>query len=85
MCKRDPGSEWTVVKEESMNHAEMFEWKYSNSTGPRKARQVKSKVESMLIILFDIKGTDCKEFIIAVQTVKSAYYLDILQWQHENV
>jgi hypothetical protein len=38
-----------------------------------KARQVKSKVKSMLIIFFDIKGILHKEFFLAGQTVNSAY------------
>jgi hypothetical protein len=35
-----------------------------NSRRPGKARQVKSKVKSMLIISFDIKGIVHKEFIL---------------------
>jgi hypothetical protein len=31
---------------------------------PKKARQVKSKVKSMLIIFFDIKGIVHKEFVL---------------------
>jgi hypothetical protein len=38
------------------------------------ARQVKSKVKSMLIIFFDIEGIVHKEFPMVVQTVNSAYY-----------
>jgi hypothetical protein len=44
----------------------------------KKARQAKSKVKSMLIIFFDIKGIVYKEFILAAQTVNSAYYRDAL-------
>jgi hypothetical protein len=40
----------------------------------KRARQVKSKVKSMLIIFFHIKGTLHLEFIQAGQTVKSTYY-----------
>jgi hypothetical protein len=36
-----------------------------NSSRPRKARQAKSKVKSMLIIYFDIKVIVHKEFILA--------------------
>jgi hypothetical protein len=36
---------------------------------PQKARQMKSKVKSMLIIFFDIKGIVHKAFILAGQTV----------------
>jgi histone-lysine N-methyltransferase SETMAR len=50
------------------------QWKSPNSQTPKKAQQVKSKVKSMLIIFFDIKGIVHKEFILAGQTVNSAYY-----------
>jgi hypothetical protein len=40
----------------------------------KKVRQVKSKVKSMLIIFIDIKVH--KEFVLAGQTVNSAYYCD---------
>jgi hypothetical protein len=42
----------------------------------KNARQVKSKVKSMLIILFDIKGIVDKEYVLAVRTVNFAYYCD---------
>jgi hypothetical protein len=45
----------------------------------RKARRTKSKVKSMLIIFFDIKGNGLKELILAGQTVSSAYECDILR------
>jgi hypothetical protein len=51
----------------------------------KKVRQVKSKVKSMLIIFFDIKGIVHKEFILAGQTVNSIYYCDILRRLCENV
>jgi hypothetical protein len=38
---------------------------------------MKSKVKSMLIIFCDIKGNVHKEFILAGQTVSSAYYCDV--------
>jgi hypothetical protein len=45
----------------------------SINSRPRKARQVKIKDESMLIIFFDIKGIVHKEFILAGHTVNSEY------------
>jgi hypothetical protein len=45
----------------------------------RVVRQVKSKVKSMLILFFDIKGIVHKEFILAGQTINSAYYCDVLR------
>jgi hypothetical protein len=49
-----------------------------NSPKPKKARQVKCKVKSMLIILFDIKGIVHKEFVLANQTANPAYYSDVI-------
>jgi hypothetical protein len=46
-----------------------------NSPRPR---MVKSKVKSVFIVFFDIKGIDHKEVVLAGQTVNSAYYYDIL-------
>jgi hypothetical protein len=56
--------------EESMGRT----WKDQNHRDQKKVRQMRSKVKSMLIILFDIKGIVHKEFIQAGQTVNSAYY-----------
>jgi hypothetical protein len=41
-----------------------------NSPRPKKARQVKSKVKSRLIIFFDIRGIVYKEFVQAGQSVR---------------
>jgi hypothetical protein len=40
---------------------------------------------SMLIVVFDIKGIVYKEFVLAGQTVCSAYYCDVLRQLRENV
>jgi hypothetical protein len=50
-----------------------------------KWRQVKSKVKGMLIIFFGFKGVVRKEFILAGQTVNSAYYCVVLRRLCENV
>jgi hypothetical protein len=39
----------------------------------------------MLIIFFNIKVTVHKEFVLAGQTVNSAYYCDVLRRLRENV
>jgi hypothetical protein len=61
------------------------QWKGPNSLKPKKARQVNSKVKSMLITFFDINGIIHKEFVLAGQTVNSAYYCDISWRLCENV
>jgi hypothetical protein len=48
--------------------------KSPNSPRPKKGKKVKSKVKSIFIISFDIKGTVCKEFVLAGQAVNFAYY-----------
>jgi hypothetical protein len=48
------------------------QWKSPNSSRPKKVRQLKSNIKSMLIIFFDIKGIVHKEFILAGQIVNSA-------------
>jgi hypothetical protein len=42
-------------------------------TETEKAKHVKSKVKSMLIIFFDIEGVVHKGFVLAGQTVNSVY------------
>jgi histone-lysine N-methyltransferase SETMAR len=63
------------------------QWKRSNSPRPNKARQVKRKVKSMLIIFFHAKGKGIfhKQFVLSGQTVNSAYYCDVLRQLCENV
>jgi hypothetical protein len=46
---------------------------------------VKSIIKSMLIISFGVKGIVKKEFVLAGQTVNSAYYCDVLRRRRENV
>jgi hypothetical protein len=50
-----------------------------------KARQVKSKVKSILIIFFDIKRIVHKELPLEGQTVNFACYCDVLWPLRENV
>jgi hypothetical protein len=57
------------------------QWKRPNSLKLKKARQVKSKVKSMLIIL----TSDCSQFVLAGQTINFAYYCDILLLLHGSV
>jgi hypothetical protein len=72
-----------AFEEESMSRTRVFEW-HGNSPTLKEARQ-KSKVKSMLIIFFDIKGIDHKGFVLAGQTVNSAYYCDVLWPLHGTV
>jgi hypothetical protein len=55
-----------------------------NSPCRKKARQLKGKAKSMLIIFFDIKRIVHKEFVQAGQTVSSTYCCDVLRRLREN-
>jgi hypothetical protein len=74
-----------MIREESMNHTQVFKWKSPNSLRQKKARQATSKVKSILIIFFDISGIIHKEFILPSQTVHCTYYCDVLWGLCENV
>jgi hypothetical protein len=52
--------------------------KSPNSLRLKEVRKVKSKVKSMLIIFFDIKGIVHKEFVLEGQTVNFAYNFHVL-------
>jgi hypothetical protein len=45
-------------------------------TGEEQSQRVKLKSKSMLIIYFHIRATVRKEFVLAGQTINSAYYHD---------
>jgi hypothetical protein len=77
-CNGDPGNIGQAFGEESLSQTFVFEWKSPNSLRPKKVKQVKSDVRSMLIISFDIKGIIHKEFILAGRTVNFTFYCAIL-------
>jgi hypothetical protein len=49
-----------------------------NSPRPKKTRQMKRKVKSMLIIFSDMEEIVHKEFVLAGPTVNSSCHCDIL-------
>ena len=55
------------------------QWKSPTSPSPKKARQVKSNLRSIIITFFDIKGIVHKEFVPTGQTVNSGFYCEVLQ------
>jgi len=61
------------------------QWKSPTSSRPKKARQVKSNVNSMIITFFDVKGIVHKEFVPTGQNVKSRFYCDVLRRLHAHV
>ena len=61
------------------------QWKTASSPRPKKARQVRSHVKTMLICFFDIKGIVHHEFVPQGTTVNQHYYLEVLKRLREAV
>jgi hypothetical protein len=61
------------------------QWKSSSSPRPKKARQVRSNIKSMLVIFFDCEGIVHQEFVPPGQTVNQHYYLEVLKRLREQV
>jgi len=55
------------------------QWKSASSPRPKKARQVKSNVKTVLICFFDIKGLVHFEFVPQGQTANQQLYLEVLR------
>ncbi|VVC41658.1 Transposase, type 1,Winged helix-turn-helix DNA-binding domain, partial [Cinara cedri] len=54
------------------------QWKTKFFPRPKKARQVRSNVKTMLIVFFDIEGIVHYEFVPHGQTVNQVFYKDVL-------
>ena len=55
------------------------------SPRPKKARQVRSNVKSMLIVFSDIRGIVHKEFLPPGQTVNGKFYCEAMKWPREGI
>ena len=61
------------------------QWKTPTSLRPKKARQVRSNVKTMLIVFFYVQGIVHQEFVPPGQTVNQESYLEVLRRLRENV
>ena len=61
------------------------QWKTPSSPRPKKARQVRNNIKSMLIFFFFIGGNVHKEFVPSGQTVNGKFYCEVLRRLRENV
>ena len=76
---------WNVEDSFWGTKTQSSQWKSPGSPRPKKARQVRSNINSMLICFFDEKGIVHKEFVITGQTVNAAFYVEVLKRLRENV
>jgi len=61
------------------------QWSTSSSPRPKKARQVKSNIKTMLIAFFDIDSLVHHEFVPTGQTVNKEFYKTVLQRLRDTV
>jgi len=57
----------------------LSQWKTPTSPRPKKARQVRSNVKTMLIVFFYVRGIVHQEFVPPGQTVNQEFYLEVLR------
>ena len=65
---------WSWTKRQSE------EWHTKSSPHPKKTRMSRSRVKTMIIIVFESRGIVHKEFVPTEQTVNQAFYKDVLEW-----
>ena len=61
------------------------QWKTASSPQPKKARQVKSNVKTMLVAFFDIDGLVQHEYVPRGRTVNKEFYRTVLQCLNDAV
>ena len=79
------GDESWVYSYEPETKQQSSQGKSPTSPRPKKARQVKNNVKSMIITFFDVKVIVHKEFVPTGQNVNSGFYCDVLRRLRENV
>ena len=79
------GDETLVYQYDPETKRQSGQWKTLNSPRPKKFRQSKSRVKTMLLTFFDIRGIVHYEFVPTGQTVNQVYYLEILARLREKV
>ena len=65
--------------DESMVITQIKEWKLPDEPRPKKARQSRSHVNSMLIIFFDCEGVVHYKFALRGPTINKEYYVEVLK------
>ena len=76
---------WNVEDSFWGTKTQSSQWKSLGSPWPKKARQVRSNIKSMLICFFDQKGIVHKEIVPPRQTVNAPFYVEVLKCLWENV
>ena len=79
------GDETRVYQYDPERKRQSAQWKTASYTQPKKFRWSKSRVKTMLLTFFDIRGTVHYEFVPSGQTVNQVYYSEVLERLREKV
>lgn len=86
-AKKDPNFLYSIVtgdetwcfEYEPETKRQSAKWQSSEEPRPKKTRQEKSKIKSMLICFYDSKGIIHKEFVPTGQMVNAVFYVGVLK------
>jgi len=73
------GVELWVYGYEPETKQQVSQWKSPNSPRPKKEREVRSNINSMLIVFFDIQVIVHKDFVPPGQTVNGKFYCEVVK------
>lgn len=79
------GDETWVYEYDTQTSQQSSEWVGKNEPKPKKPRKSRSKIKTMLIVFFDIRGVVHHEFVPQGQTVNKDFYLTVLRRLRENI
>ncbi|UYV70795.1 hypothetical protein LAZ67_8000653 [Cordylochernes scorpioides] len=73
------GDESWMFEYDPESKRQICAWPTKSSPRPKKARMSKSRIKTMIIVFFDIRGIVHCESVPQGQTVNSAFYLEVLR------
>ena len=73
------GNESWMFEYDPESKRQSSEWHTNSSPKPKKACMSKSRIKTMLIVFFDVRGIVHFEFVPQGQTVNAACYLEVLR------
>ncbi|XP_054717601.1 histone-lysine N-methyltransferase SETMAR-like [Uloborus diversus] len=79
------GDESWIFEYDPETKRQSAEWHTTASPSQKKARMSKSRVKSMLIVFFDVKGVVHHEFVPPGKTVTGQFYKEVLQRLNNRV